>query len=91
MHMNLSIPFNPRKPHLAMTYSLVSKKDLFSVVNRIKYTTTTYNKLQTNMKKDMTNICKSNKIIIKPDKTGNPCLFNVDEYHKAIRKEVDKT
>lgn len=40
------------------------------------------------MKNDITNICKSNKIVIKADKTGNHYYFNVDKYHKAICKEA---
>ena len=60
--------FNPQPSK----YLVEFEKDMMDLINNIKFRTFT-NHFQTIMRKDIETIKKSNKIIVKADKTSNIC------------------
>lgn len=64
------------------------KKDLF-LITKIRFTKAA-NELQQKIQKDILKTKKSDKIIIKADKTVNHYQIDVEKCHKAIYKKVNK-
>lgn len=66
---------------------MIFEKDLFSVFNKIIYTTASNTLL---MKEYTDKIGKTDNIVIKSDKMGNYYYISVDDYQNAICNRVNK-
>ena len=66
------------------------EKDLIALVKSVKFRRWT-NKFQEQMKKDAKDINKTDKIIVKADKTSNMYKLTIDEYNKLLLNNITKT
>lgn len=72
--------------------SIIRYHNVFSgiaSINTIKFSSYT-NDLQNKMRRDVGRIKKSDKIIMKSDKTGKPFYIEAESYYKDITAEVSK-